>query len=132
MYSDMSKRMSAWSLPNSKLASARASSVLPTPVGPRKMKLPTGRFRFFRPARDRRIAREIAEMQRELEEAVAACVQIRRTPVHGFVHDGLTARRRDDRRHAPLGQVLIDAAGLVEAPKRGFVAMDHVAALGVV
>src|SRR6478735_8693369 len=37
MYSDMSKRISAWSLPNRKLASARASSVLPTPVGPRKM-----------------------------------------------------------------------------------------------
>ena len=34
MYSDMSKRISAWSLPNRKLASARASSVLPTPVGP--------------------------------------------------------------------------------------------------
>src|SRR5690606_40111457 len=37
-------------------------SVLPTPVGPRKMKLPTGRFGFFNPARDRRMAREIAEI----------------------------------------------------------------------
>ena len=62
MYSDMSKRISAWSLPNRKLASARASSVLPTPVGPRNTKLPTGRFGFFSPARERRIAREIAEM----------------------------------------------------------------------
>ena len=62
MYSDMSKRMSALSLPNRKLASARASSVLPTPVGPRKMKLPTGRFGFFSPARERRIAREMAEI----------------------------------------------------------------------
>src|SRR5881628_1662833 len=53
MYSDMSKRMSAWSLPKRKFASARASSVLPTPVGPRNTKLPTGRFGFFRPARDR-------------------------------------------------------------------------------
>ena len=54
--------MSAWSLPNRKFASARASSVLPTPVGPRKIKLPVGRCGFLRPARDRRIAREIAEM----------------------------------------------------------------------
>ena len=62
MYSDMSKRMSAWSLPKRKFASARASSVLPTPVGPRNTKLPTGRFGFFSPARERRIAREIAEI----------------------------------------------------------------------
>ena len=62
MYSDMSKRMSALSLPKRKFASARASSVLPTPVGPRKMKLPTGRLGFFSPARDRRIARDTAEI----------------------------------------------------------------------
>ena len=62
MYSDMSKRMSAWSLPNRKLASARASSVLPTPVGPRNTKLPTGRAGFFRPARERRMARDTAEI----------------------------------------------------------------------
>ena len=62
MYSDMSKRMSEWSLPNRKFASARASSVFPTPVGPRKMKLPTGRLGFLRPARERRMAREIAEI----------------------------------------------------------------------
>src|SRR5580765_8328400 len=62
MYSDMSKRIRAWSLANRKLASARASSVLPTPVGPRKTKLPTGRAGFFSPARERRIAREIAEI----------------------------------------------------------------------
>ena len=58
MYSDMSKRISAWSLPKRKFASARASSVLPTPVGPRNTKLPTGRFGFLSPARERRIARE--------------------------------------------------------------------------
>jgi hypothetical protein len=62
MYSDMSKRIRAWSLPKRKLASARASSVLPTPVGPRNTKLPTGRLGFFSPARDRRIAREIADV----------------------------------------------------------------------
>ena len=62
MYSDMSKRMSAFSLPNRNCASARASSVLPTPVGPRNMKLPTGRFGFFSPARERRMARDTAEI----------------------------------------------------------------------
>ena len=62
MYSDMSKRISAFSLPNRKFASARASSVLPTPVGPRNRKLPTGRFGFFSPARERRMARDSAEI----------------------------------------------------------------------
>src|SRR5918996_916638 len=56
MYSDMSMRTIAWSLSNRNSASARASSVLPTPVGPRKMKLPSGRFGSESPARARRIA----------------------------------------------------------------------------
>ena len=42
------------SSPNRYSASARASSVLPTPVGPRKRKLPIGRFGSPRPARERR------------------------------------------------------------------------------
>src|SRR4028119_1714056 len=37
-------------------ASVRASSVLPTPVGPRKIKLPTGRFGSLMPALARRTA----------------------------------------------------------------------------
>ena len=41
---------------NRNSASARASSVLPTPVGPRKRKLPIGRFGSPRPARERRTA----------------------------------------------------------------------------
>ena len=55
-YSDMSIRMSACSSSKRNSASARASSVLPTPVGPRNMKLPSGRFGSCRPARARRIA----------------------------------------------------------------------------
>src|SRR5207245_1402470 len=43
MYSDMSSRTMAASLSNRNCASARASSVLPTPVGPRNLKLPMGR-----------------------------------------------------------------------------------------
>ena len=72
------------------------------------------------------------QMQFELEEVVAASVQVRRTTVHGFVDEWLTAGRRRDRRHAPLRQVLIDAAGLVQTAKGRLVAMDHVAALGVI
>ena len=50
-YSDMSIRIIACSSSNRNSASARASSVLPTPVGPRKMKLPSGRLGSCSPAR---------------------------------------------------------------------------------
>ncbi len=62
MYSDMSTRMSACSSANRKRARARASSVLPTPVGPQKTNEPIGRRGSLRPARERRIAREMASM----------------------------------------------------------------------
>src|SRR5206468_372139 len=60
MYSDMSKRIRLRSLPKRKAARLRATSVFPTPVGPRNMKEPTGRFGFLRPARVRRMARATA------------------------------------------------------------------------
>ena len=44
MYSDISSRTIARSSSNRNSASARAVSVLPTPVGPRKINEPTGRF----------------------------------------------------------------------------------------
>ena len=50
----MSMRTIARSSSNRKSASDLASSVLPTPVGPRKMNDPLGRFGSFRPARVRR------------------------------------------------------------------------------
>src|SRR5213594_1379204 len=50
MYSDMSMRTIACSSSNRNSASARASSVLPTPVGPRKMNEPSGRFGSWRAA----------------------------------------------------------------------------------
>ncbi len=62
MYSLMSSWMSELSSPKSNSARALASSVLPTPVGPRKMNDPEGRFGSFRPARVRRIARDRALM----------------------------------------------------------------------
>src|SRR5215210_2629857 len=62
MYSDMSMRTIASSSPNRNSASVRASSVFPTPEGPRKMNDPVGRFGSFRPARERRMAFETASM----------------------------------------------------------------------
>src|SRR3979409_2102548 len=56
MYSDMSRRTIAVSSLNRYSASALVSSVLPTPVGPRNMNEPIGRFGSCRPARERRTA----------------------------------------------------------------------------
>ena len=60
MYSDMSMRIIASWESNMNSASARASSVLPTPVGPRKRKVPIGRSGSDSPARERRSASETA------------------------------------------------------------------------
>ena len=60
IYSDMSTRISALSVPN--MASARVldSSVLPTPVGPKNRKEPMGRLGSLRPTRPLRMALETA------------------------------------------------------------------------
>jgi hypothetical protein len=60
MYSDMSMRTMACSSSNRKAASARVSSVLPTPVGPRNMNEPIGRLGSCKPARARRTAVDTA------------------------------------------------------------------------
>src|ERR1041384_6344212 len=57
MYSDMSTRISACASAKRNLASARASSVLPTPVGPLKMNEPIGRLGSLSPARLRPVGR---------------------------------------------------------------------------
>ena len=57
MYSDMSIRTMFCSSSKRYAARARASSVFPTPVGPRKMKLPMGRLGSFRPDLARRTPR---------------------------------------------------------------------------
>src|SRR3954468_18620424 len=54
MYSDMSMRTMARSSSKRNSARARASSVLPTPVGPRNRNDPIGRFGSARPAPARR------------------------------------------------------------------------------
>jgi hypothetical protein len=46
------------------LRERRATSVFPTPEGPRKMNEPIGRFGFLTPSRERRIARLIAPIER--------------------------------------------------------------------
>ena len=57
----MSMRTMAFSVSNRYSASALASSVLPTPVGPRNRKLPIGRLGSDRPARLRRMAPATAD-----------------------------------------------------------------------
>ena len=56
MYSDISIRIMFFSESNNASESALASSVLPTPVGPRKINDPIGRFSSFKPALARRTA----------------------------------------------------------------------------
>ena len=60
MYSDMSRRTIARSSSKRNSARARAVSVLPTPVGPRKRNDPIGRSGSCTPARARRTARDTA------------------------------------------------------------------------
>src|SRR5580704_13827957 len=56
MYSDMSIRIMSFSSSNKNSASARANSVFPTPVGPRKRNDPIGLLVSDNPARLRRTA----------------------------------------------------------------------------
>ena len=56
----MSNRTIRFSSPKS-LREALASSIFPTPVGPRKRKLPSGRFGSASPARARRTTPATAE-----------------------------------------------------------------------
>ena len=60
MYSLMSRRTMLSSVSKSASARALESSVLPTPVGPRKMKEPVGREGSDRPARARSTASDTA------------------------------------------------------------------------
>src|SRR5829696_5210760 len=61
MYSLISILINASSLSNIYLANALANSVLPTPVGPRKIKVPIGFFGSFNPTRLRWIALPLFE-----------------------------------------------------------------------
>ena len=61
MYSDMSRRIMASASPYTASASARQSSVLPTPVGPKNKKLPMGLLGSDSPTLPRRMARATAD-----------------------------------------------------------------------
>ena len=61
MYSDISTRIIACSLPNTASAKALESSVFPTPVGPRNRKEPIGLAGSFRPTLPRFTARATAD-----------------------------------------------------------------------
>ena len=103
MYSDMSKRISAWSLPNRKLASARASSVLPTPVGPEEHEAADRTVRVLQPGA--RAADGARERRDRLLLADDALVQLRLHPQQ-LVAFVLVDRRQ---RHAgPLRDDLVD------------------------
>ena len=98
MNSLMSILMSASSLPNMNSASALASSVLPTPVGPRKMNEPIGRLGSLRPARARRTA-----LRDDLDRLLLADDPV----VEGLLH-----------LEQPLGLLLGDAGDRDAGPHR--------------
>ena len=88
-------------------ASARASSVLPTPVGPRKRKVPIGRSGSCRPARERRRALETA-MTASSWPITRRC---RRSSMWTSFSTSPSSMR-DDRDARPLGHHLGDLVGV--------------------
>src|SRR3954471_13523806 len=134
MYSDMSMRTIASSSPNRNSASVRASSVLPTPDGPRKMNEPVGRFGSLRPARERRIAFETASiagwhpLARLWRSAARRGLLADDAPVHPVLHphqllglglgeleDGDAGPHRDD-----VGDLLLGDGGALALALAGF------------
>ena len=118
MYSLMSMRIIARSSSNRNSARARASSVLPTPVGPRKMNDPIGRFGSCSPARERRIAFETAANRLFLaDDAVVQPLlhadQLLHLALHQPAH-GDARPARDD-----LGDVVLGHFFLEEAVRAG-------------
>ena len=105
MYSLMSKRTSACWVPNRNSASRRATSVLPTPDGPRKMNEPTGRCGLATPRRERRMARLIAEIARSWPTT-----RWRRVSSMWQQALGLFALEAGDRDAGPRGDDLLDVA----------------------
>ena len=113
----MSNRIIRSSSPNRTSASVLASSVFPTPVGPRNRKLPTGRFGSPRPARPRRTAlgdglhslvltdHALVEPLLELEEPVTLLLR--------QLRDGDAGGTRDDFRHVVDGYLRRPLAGVL-------------------
>ncbi len=93
----MSMRVIARSSSNRNSASALASSVLPTPVGPRNRKDPVGRSGSAMPARLRRTASETA--------CTARCCPIRRLPSSSSIRSSLLVSASSSR---PAGMPVHD------------------------
>src|SRR3979409_2207619 len=100
MYSDMSKRIS--STPMMK-ASWRATSVLPTPVGPEKRKLPTGFCGLPRPLRAILMAADSASIALSWPNTVAFRSRSRLFSAEGSSLERVRLRTRRD-----LGADLLD------------------------
>ena len=123
MYSLMSMRIIACSSSKRNSASARASSVLPTPVGPRKMNEPMGRFGSCKPARARRTAFDDggdrllladdarAEALFHLDELLALAF--------AQIGDGNAGPRADDFGDVLVGDFLACSIGCAAALHRG-------------
>ena len=112
MYSDMSMRTIALSSSNRKDASALVSSVLPTPVGPKNMNEPIGRFGSCRPARARRTAVETAMHRFVLADDAAHDLLLHLEEFFALAFEHLVDRNagpaRDDLRDVVRGHRLVD------------------------
>ena len=93
----------ACSSSNRNSASARASSVLPTPVGPRKMNEPIGRRGSLSPARERRMALDDARDRLVLADDALAQTLFHRDQLLHFAFQHLR-----DRNAGPLADDLGD------------------------
>ena len=117
-YSLMSMRTIASWLSNMNSASARASSVLPTPVGPTKRNEPIGRSGSWSPARERRIALATA-LTASSWPTTRSCRRSSRWTSFA----GLALLDAADRDAGPAGDDLGDVLGvdllLEEAVRRG-------------
>src|SRR5258705_59719 len=143
MYSDMSIWIIASSSPNRNSASVRASSVFPTPDGPRKMNEPVGRFGSLMPAVARRRGHRLdAHARRCLVDQVDrlvgqlavldVSVRERRRGLEGVVGDlaamvrlVAVAQPAQDL-HGVLGRRFLDA-DLLEAPLESGIALEVLA-----
>ena len=106
MYSDMSMRTIASCVSNMNSASARASSVLPTPVGPRNRNVPIGRSGSLSPARERRSA-----LDDGLDRLVLADDALVQALLHVDELLDLALHEPADRDAGPLGDDLGDVLG---------------------
>ena len=137
MNSDISKRMRDFSLPNRKAERARATSVLPTPVGPRNRKLPAGRLLEWLASHRELVAQPLVvddargraasgqQARREIGAAIAQSAEKQHVIV-ATGNDEVDALGFEDVEHSSLeciarGQRLRNRENRVEVEQRGLV-----------